>query len=214
MKILHVVGTRPNFMKVAPLIAAFSRQTPDADQILVHTGQHYDDDMSAVFFSDLGIPVPALNLGVGSGTHAEQTSRTMLALEPVIREADPRWVIAIGDVNSTLAAALVAAKLGIAVAHVEAGLRSWNRRHPEEVNRVVVDHVATLNFCPSERAARNLHNEGIVDGVHVVGDVMFDLIQLSLPRLRKVRSAADEIGLLDGSYVAATIHRPSNTDEP
>ena len=120
MHILHVVGARPNFMKVAPLIAAFSRQTPDADQILVHTGQHYDDDMSAVFFSDLGIPVPALNLGVGSGTHAEQTSRTMLALEPVIREADPRWVIAIGDVNSTLAAALVAAKLGIAVAHVEA----------------------------------------------------------------------------------------------
>jgi UDP-N-acetylglucosamine 2-epimerase (non-hydrolysing) len=214
MKILHVVGTRPNFMKVAPIMAEMGRLPHRFQQILIHTGQHYDCNMSDIFFEDLDLPPPAESLGVGSGTHAEQTARVMLAFEPVVLRHQPDWVLIVGDVNSTLACALVCAKLGIRVAHVEAGLRSRDRSMPEEINRLLTDQVSDLLFTPSREATDNLVREGI-DGarIYFVGNVMIDTLVKLLPRAT-VRPVLRELGLSPQQYILVTLHRPSNVDDP
>ena len=208
MNILHVVGARPNFMKAAPVVAALAR-VPGATQVLVHTGQHYDANMSEVFFRQLGLPEPDINLGVGSGSHAEQTARVMLALEPVLTAHRPDLLMVYGDINSTVAAALVAAKLGIPVAHVEAGLRSFDRTMPEELNRLVTDQLADLLFTPSADGDANLAREGIPPArIHLVGNVMIDTLVRLLPQ------AAPPAGLaLASPYALVTLHRPSNVDD-
>jgi UDP-N-acetylglucosamine 2-epimerase (non-hydrolysing) len=208
MHFLHVVGARPNFMKVAPLTRALvSRQ--GVRQTLVHTGQHYDQNMSDVFFRELEIPEPDFNLGVGSGTHAEQTSQIMLRFEPIVVEQKPDWVLVFGDVNSTIAAALVCAKLQIPVAHVEAGLRSFDRSMPEEINRLLTDQLADLLFTPSTDGDRNLLREGLPrERIHFVGNVMIDTLVRLLPKA----AAALPSGLPE-QYALVTLHRPSNVDE-
>ena len=213
MKFLHVVGARPNFMKVAPVLAQL-RKDPRVRQVLVHTGQHYDPKMSDVFFQDLGMPAPDAHLGAGSGSHAQQTAKIMVEVEPVILRENPDVVVVAGDVNSTLAVALVAAKLGVAVAHIEAGLRSWDWRMPEEVNRVLTDRISELLFTPSRDADENLAKEGIDHGrVHFVGNVMIDSLHAALPRARESR-VHEQLGVRKGEYALATLHRPSNVDEP
>lgn len=211
--VLHVVGARPNFMKVSPLMAALARR--GAAQRLVHTGQHFDDRMSGVFFEELGLPRPDADLGVGSGSHGEQTARTMIALERFIAGASPRpsLVVVPGDVNSTVAAALVAAKLNVPVAHLEAGLRSYDRTMPEEVNRVVTDHVSQLLLTPSPDADENLRREGLLDRAVLVGNVMIDTLRAHLPRARDL-GVPRAMGLEPGRYAVVTLHRPSNVDEP
>jgi len=214
LKVLHVVGARPNFMKVAPIMAEMARYPDTFEQILVHTGQHYDDNMSKVFFEDLELPQPDIYLGVGSGSHAQQTARIMLAFEPVLLEHKPDWVIVVGDVNSTLACALVCAKLGIRVAHVEAGLRSFDRTMPEEYNRVLTDQIADLLFTTEWDAVENLRREGVAEEkIHFVGNVMID----TLLRHRERALALDvlgEYGLQPQGYALLTLHRPSNVDVP
>jgi UDP-N-acetylglucosamine 2-epimerase (non-hydrolysing) len=218
IKLLHVVGTRPNFMKAAAVIKAAERwnergATPHFTQVLVHTGQHYDDKMCRVFFDDLGLPRPDYDLGVGSGSHAEQTARVMLALQPVIIKEAPDLVITVGDVNSTLAAALVAAKLNIPVAHVEAGLRSRDRTMPEELNRLVTDQLSDLLFTTSRDAGVNLAAEGIApERIHFVGNTMIDSLETHLPRALASTAVAD-LGLTPGEYAVVTLHRPSNVDD-
>ena len=213
MKFLHVVGARPNFMKVAPVLAQL-RKDPRVSQVLVHTGQHYDPKMSDVFFQDLGMPAPDAHLGAGSGSHAQQTAKIMVEVEPVLLREKPDVVVVAGDVNSTVAVALVAAKLGIAVAHIEAGLRSWDWRMPEEVNRVLTDRISELLFTPSPDADENLAKEGIDPRrVHLVGNVMIDSLQAALPRARESR-IHEQLGVRKGEYALATLHRPSNVDEP
>lgn len=216
-KIVHVVGARPNFMKTAPLVHEMNARGGALRQVLIHTGQHYDDNMSDIFFRSLGLRAPDVDLGVGSGSHAEQAARVMMAIEPVLIEHEPDWVVVVGDVNSTLASALTAAKLGMRVAHVEAGLRSFDRTMPEEHNRVLTDHVADLLLTPSRDAGANLRNEGIPEErVRFVGNVMIDsLVRLlpqaveSWPRLRA------ELNLSDGQpYALVTLHRPANVDGP
>lgn len=208
LHILHVVGARPNFMKLAPVYAAL--QPRGVRQTLVHTGQHYDAEMSAVFFRDLGLPPPDLDLDVGSGSHARQTAEVMLRLEPVLLEAKPDLVLVYGDVNSTVAAALVAAKLLVPVGHVEAGLRSFDRTMPEELNRIVTDALSDWLFTPSTDANENLAREGVPSGkVHFVGNVMIDTLVRCLPKAE----APDELRWLDG-YALVTLHRPSNVDDP
>jgi UDP-N-acetylglucosamine 2-epimerase (non-hydrolysing) len=211
--VLHVVGARPNFMKVAPLMAALSRR--GADQRLVHTGQHFDDRMSGVFFEELGLPRPDADLGVGSGSHGEQTARTMIALERFIAgmAARPSLVVVPGDVNSTLAAALVAAKLNVPAAHLEAGLRSHDRTMPEEVNRVVADHLSQLLLTPSPDADENLRREGLLDRAVLVGNLMIDTLRAHLPRARAL-GVPRAMGLEPGRFAVVTLHRPSNVDEP
>ena len=213
MKFLHVVGARPNFMKVAPVLAQL-RKDARVSQVLVHTGQHYDPKMSDVFFQDLGMPAPDAHLGAGSGSHAQQTAKIMVEVEPVILREDPDVVVVAGDVNSTVAVALVAAKLGVAVAHIEAGLRSWDWRMPEEVNRVLTDRISELLFTPSRDADQNLAKEGIDPvRVHFVGNVMIDSLHAALPRARESR-IHEQLGVRKGEYALATLHRPSNVDEP
>jgi len=213
VKILHVVGARPNFMKVAPILAQLKKR-PSVEQVLVHTGQHYDAKMSDVFFQDLGMPAPDAHLGVGSGSHAQQTAKIMVEVEPVILREEPDVVVVAGDVNSTVAVALVAAKLGVAVAHIEAGLRSWDWRMPEEINRVLTDRMSDLLFTPSRDADENLAKEGIDPGrVHFVGNVMIDSLHAALPRARESR-IHQQLGVRKGEYALATLHRPSNVDEP
>lgn len=217
MRVMVVAGARPNFMKVGPLMLQFSTMQQLFDTVFVHTGQHYDDGMSGVFFRDLGIPEPHVNLGVGAGSHAKQVANVMLRLEPLIEDWKPDWVVVPGDVNSTLGAALTAAKMGIRVAHVEAGLRSYDQSMPEEYNRVVTDHVADLLLTPSEDAGQNLRREDISDDrIRFVGNVMID----SLARVMKKADSSPvlhDLGL-DGAggrptrYVLATLHRPSNVD--
>jgi UDP-N-acetylglucosamine 2-epimerase (non-hydrolysing) len=213
VKILHVVGARPNFMKLAPChraLAALGR----ADQLVVHTGQHYDESMSESFFRDLEIPIPDINLNVGSASHALQTARIMERLEPVALEHRPDWVLVYGDVNSTAAAALVTSKIGVRLAHVEAGLRSGDRSMPEEINRLVTDRLADLLFTPSRDADENLRREGIGnDRIAFVGNVMVDTLLHGLPRARQERMR-EQVGVRDHEYVLVTIHRPSNVDEP
>jgi UDP-N-acetylglucosamine 2-epimerase (non-hydrolysing) len=210
--IYTVVGARPNFMKAAPVHTAFQRN--NIPHALVHTGQHYDEAMSKVFFEDLGMPRPAVDLGVGSGTHAEQTGAVMVGLERFFSANRPRAVLVVGDVNSTMAAAIVCAKMGIYCGHVEAGLRSGDWSMPEEVNRAVTDAVVDLLLTPSEDADRNLVAEGCDAGSVVrVGNVMIDTLQAHLPRARALDVAA-RFGLGSRPFAVLTLHRPSNVDEP
>jgi UDP-GlcNAc3NAcA epimerase len=207
---MSVVGARPQFIKAAPVSRVLRREH---EEVLVHTGQHYDDNMSDVFFRELDIPEPDINLGVGSGLHGAQTGAMMAGLENVALEVKPDWVLVYGDTNSTVAGALVAAKLHIPVAHVEAGLRSFDRRMPEEINRVLTDHVSDVLLCPTETAVHNLAREGIKRGVHLVGDVMYDAFLFNLEAARK-RDALKRLGLARGHFALATVHRAENTDDP
>ncbi|MCS6834427.1 MAG: UDP-N-acetylglucosamine 2-epimerase (non-hydrolyzing) [Anaerolineae bacterium] len=212
VKILSVVGARPQFIKAAPVSRAL-RQA-GIDEVLIHTGQHYDANMSDIFFDELGIPQPWANLNVGSGSHAEQTAHMLLKLEPLMVQHAPDAVLVYGDTNSTLAGALVAAKLGFKLAHVEAGLRSFNRTMPEEHNRVLTDHSADLLFCPTQNAVNLLAREGITRGVYMVGDTMFDAV-LQFGDLARQRSTIlQDLGLEAKNYLLATVHRPYNTDVP
>lgn len=210
MTILSVVGARPQFIKAAPVHRALR---PDHHVVLVHTGQHYDDNMSGIFFRDLDLPAPDVDLGVGSASHARQTAAIFERLEPVMIAARPDCVIVYGDTNTTLAAAVVAAKLVVPVAHVEAGLRSFDRAMPEEQNRVVTDHVSSLLFCPTRTAVRNLAAEGVTRGVHLVGDVMADVLAATADRARRHSPVLEELGLKARGYVLATVHRAANTDD-
>jgi UDP-N-acetylglucosamine 2-epimerase (non-hydrolysing) len=218
LKLLIIAGARPNFMKVAPIIK-YIRQRPktqDGGEIeyrLVHTGQHYDEKMSDVFFGELGIPAPDINLGVGSGSHAVQTANVMTKFEVVCEQEKPDWVVVVGDVNSTMACTLVSAKLGIKVAHVEAGLRSFDRSMPEEVNRLVTDALADLLLTPSPDADENLKQEGVPDSkIKLVGNVMIDALVANLEQARN-RDLLDRLGVTTKDFVYVTLHRPSNVDE-
>jgi UDP-N-acetylglucosamine 2-epimerase (non-hydrolysing) len=210
--VILVVGARPNFMKIAPLQAELDRRS--IPSILVHTGQHYDDTMSGVFFDELGIRPPDHHLEVGSASHAVQTARIMEAFEPVVGATDPSWVVVPGDVNSTMACSLVAAKLGVRVAHLEAGLRSRDWAMPEEINRVVTDRVSTLLLAPSADAVENLRAEGYPESsIALVGNIMADTLLANLDRAR-ARPILADLGLEPGGYGVVTLHRPSNVDDP
>jgi len=212
MKILNVVGARPNFMKVAPLVRCL--QERGIPQTLLHTGQHYDDNMSKVFFEDLRMPEPDIYLGVGSGSHAEQTARIMVDFEKICGEDRPDLVVVVGDVNSTLACSIVSAKLWIPVAHVEAGLRSFDWRMPEEVNRVVTDRLSEILLTPSPDGDENLRREGVPEErIHRVGNIMIDSLTANLERAQGSR-ILDTLGLEPKSFGVLTLHRPSNVDEP
>src|SRR5512134_1269976 len=200
LKILNVVGARPNFMKVAPLVDAMKRREREFTPLVVHTGQHYDAMMSDAFFKDLGLPEPDIYLSVGSGSHAAQTAAVMQRFEPVVLEEKPDWVLVVGDVNSTLACALVCVKLGVKVAHVEAGLRSRDRTMPEEINRLLTDQIADLLFTPSPDADQNLLAEGIpLERISFVGNIMIDSLFKNLERARESKIKS-EMGLRDGEY--------------
>jgi UDP-GlcNAc3NAcA epimerase len=210
MKILTVVGARPQFVKAAA-VSRILRE--EHTEVLVHTGQHYDERMSEVFFRELGIPEPDYNLEVGSAGHSVQTGEMLIRMEPIFEKEKPDWVLVYGDTNSTLAGALVASKLHIPVAHVEAGLRSFNREMPEEINRVVTDHVSQLLFCPAQKAVENLKLEGVTSGVHVVGDVMYDAVLRHSDAAEKKSSILKSLDLKPKQYLLATIHRASNVDD-
>jgi UDP-GlcNAc3NAcA epimerase len=210
MKLLTIVGARPQFIKAAPLSAELRKQHTE---YLVHTGQHYDDNMSDVFFRELEIPPPDRHLGVGSGSHGTQTAAMLVQIEKALKEVRPDAVIIYGDTNSTVAGALAAAKLHIPVAHIEAGLRSFDRRMPEEINRVVADHLSTWLFAPSQVSVKQLAAEGIVKGVHDVGDIMADSVRLFAPVARQRSQVLTRLGLMPDDYFAATIHRAANTDD-
>jgi UDP-N-acetylglucosamine 2-epimerase (non-hydrolysing) len=211
-KILSVVGTRPNFMKTAPIVAALARRPDEFAHVLVHTGQHYDDAMSRIFFEELGVGEPDHMLGVGSGSHAQQAARVMERLEPVLLEHEPDVVLVPGDVNSTLAAALVASKLLMTVGHVEAGLRSFDRTMPEEINRVVADSVSDLLFTHSPEARQHLLREGREESaIHYVGNTMIDTLVAMRPRLDSARARA-AVGVSEGEYLVVTLHRPALVD--
>ena len=213
LKIINVVGARPNFMKVAPIVAAMKRREQEFTPLVVHTGQHYDAAMSDSFFRDLELPQPDVYLGVGSASHAAQTAAIMERFEPVVIRENPDWVMVVGDVNSTLACALVCAKLGVKVAHVEAGLRSRDRTMPEEINRLLTDQIADLLFTPSEDADSNLLCEGIPPGrIRFVGNVMIDSLLNYLPLASKSR-IKEKAGLENKDYAVLTLHRPSNVDD-
>lgn len=213
MRVLSVVGARPQFVKLAP-ISAEMRSAGDAlEHIVIHTGQHYDSLMSDVFFRELDIPPPDENLGVGSGSHGAQTGAMIAGLEPLIERYAPDWVLAYGDTNSTLAAAVVATKLHVPVAHLEAGLRSFNRRMPEEHNRVLTDHASDLLLAPTEVAMRHLADEGLASRSILVGDVMTDVLYATRDRVLDSPSALPK-GVEPGRFVVATLHRPDNTDDP
>ncbi len=208
MHVLHIVGARPNFMKVAPVLNALKGRE-NVSQTLVHTGQHYDVNMSDVFFQELGIPAPDVNLAVGSGTHAKQTAEIMVRLEPVVVERQPDIVLVYGDVNSTIATALVCAKLEVQVGHVEAGLRSFDRTMPEEINRLVTDQLADVLFTPSADGDENLRREGIAaEKIFRVGNVMIDSLVRLLPLARKAKTTG-----LPERYALVTLHRPANVDD-
>jgi UDP-GlcNAc3NAcA epimerase len=210
MKIVTVIGARPQFIKAA-VVSRWLRQTPGCQEILVHTGQHYDENMSDVFFRELEIPMPAYHLGIGSAAHGAQTGRMLEAIEKVLLETKPDKLLVFGDTNSTLAGALAAVKLHIPVAHVEAGLRSFNRKMPEEINRVVSDHLADWLFAPTEAALENLRREGIAEKkVFLVGDVMYDAAIYYGTRTKA--DTLQKLGLHSKEYVLATIHRAENTD--
>jgi UDP-N-acetylglucosamine 2-epimerase (non-hydrolysing) len=210
--IVSVVGARPNFMKIAPIAHELARH-PEIRHVLVHTGQHYDANMSKVFFEDLEIPHPDIDLGVGSGSHSEQTAKVMQLFEDVVHREKPALVVVVGDVNSTMAATLVAAKLHVPVAHVESGLRSFDRSMPEEINRVVTDAVADLLLTPSRDGDENLRREGVdASRIRFVGNVMIDSVVKFLPRARALQ-AWRRFGLQPGNYCLVTLHRPSNVDD-
>lgn len=213
LKVINVVGARPNFMKVAPIVKAMERRATQFTPLVVHTGQHYDASMSDAFFRDLDLPKPDRYLGVGSGSHAAQTAAVMERFEPVVLEEKPDWVLVVGDVNSTLACALVCVKLGIKVAHVEAGLRSRDRTMPEEINRLLTDQIADVLFTPSADGDENLRAEGIpVERIHMVGNVMVDSLFLHLERA-KASTIRQDLGVSNSDYAVLTLHRPSNVDD-
>lgn len=209
MKIASVVGARPQFIKAAPVSREIRQHH---EEILIHTGQHYDENMSDVFFQILDIPRPNYNLGVGSASHARQTADMIRSLEDVLEKEHPDFLLVYGDTNSTLAGALVAAKMNVPLGHVEAGLRSFNRRMPEEVNRVVADHLSNLLFAPTETAIGNLSREGITRGVHMVGDVMYD-VALQSAQAARSRDILTRLGLKQAEYLLVTLHRPQNVDD-
>ena len=214
MRIVYVVGTRPNLVKTAPVVGALRARLPDARHTVVHTGQHYDRLMSEVFFEELGMPEPDHMLEVGSGSHAQQTARTMERLEPVLAAERPDLVVVPGDVNSTLAAALTAATLGIPIAHVESGLRSFDRTMPEELNRIVADQFSELLFLHSDEAVENLRAEGVAEGrMHFVGNTMIDTLVALEGRFRDLGAAA-RLGVEPGAYALVTLHRPALVDGP
>jgi UDP-N-acetylglucosamine 2-epimerase (non-hydrolysing) len=211
MKIVLIAGARPNFMKIAPLMSAIGRE-PSIEPVLVHTGQHYDEKMSELFFRQLGIPKPDVNLGVGSASHAVQTAEIMTRFEPVLQQHKPDYVLVVGDVNSTIACSLVAAKLGIKIIHVEAGLRSFDRSMPEEINRILTDSISDVLFCSEQSGVDNLRREGTQESrIHFVGNVMID----TLLRHRKTAEAStvlSDLNLSPQGYAVVTLHRPSNVD--
>jgi UDP-GlcNAc3NAcA epimerase len=211
--IATIVGARPQFIKAAVVSRAFSQR--GIPETLIHTGQHFDTNMSEVFFDELAIPRPAHNLGIGGGSHGENTGRMIEAIEKTLIEIRPDWVLVYGDTDSTLAGALAAAKLHIPVAHVEAGLRSFNRRMPEEINRVLTDHAASLLLAPTQAAVQHLANEGISgDAVHCVGDVMYDAALFYGAKARQTSTVLTRLGLAPKAYILATLHRAENTDVP
>ncbi|MBL8880324.1 MAG: UDP-N-acetylglucosamine 2-epimerase (non-hydrolyzing) [Phycisphaerales bacterium] len=213
MKIMHICGARPNFMKIAPLMRA-ARAHASIEPMLVHTGQHYDERMSDLFFRQLDIPAPDLNLEVGSGSHARQTADIMSRFEPVLLEHRPHWIVVVGDVNSTIACALVAAKLGVRVAHVEAGLRSFDRSMPEEINRILTDAISDLLFVSEPSGVENLRGEGVPESkIHLVGNVMIDTLLANRAKAETSDIVAS-FGLVPRGYALVTLHRPSNVDEP
>jgi len=214
MRIVHILGTRPNFVKMAPVIAAARERFGAERSVVVHTGQHYDRAMSEVFFEELGVPEPDHMLGVGSGAHGEQTARVLERLEPVLRDERPDLILVPGDVNSTLAAALCAARLGVPIGHIESGLRSFDRTMPEEVNRIVTDHLSDLLFLHSPEAEDNLSAEGVdPERFEFVGNTMIDTLVALEDRIRE-RAAAIAAGVEPGSYLLVTLHRPALVDGP
>ena len=212
MHVVVVVGARPQFIKAAPVGRAFAAH-PGISEAIVHTGQHFDPEMSETFFRELELPEPAYNLGIHGGGHGAMTGRMLEALEPILQAERPDAVVVYGDTNSTLAGALAASKLNVPVAHVEAGLRSFNRRMPEEINRVLADHLSTLLYCPTGTAVENLAREGIAGGVENVGDVMYDAALHAAARARSDSEILEHLGLVDGTFAVATIHRAENTDD-
>ncbi|HTY52970.1 MAG TPA: UDP-N-acetylglucosamine 2-epimerase (non-hydrolyzing) [Methanomicrobiales archaeon] len=210
MKIASIVGARPQFIKCAPLSREIRKEF---DEVLIHTGQHYDPNMSGIFFSELDIPLPDYNLGIGSGSHGRQTGRMLMALEKVLLAEKPSLVLVYGDTNTTLAGAITASKLQVPLAHVEAGLRSRDRRMPEEINRVIADRISDLLFCPTAAAVLNLEKEGCRRGVHLTGDVMVDALRYNLGIAEEASGVLDLFGVKDRKYLVATVHRQSNTDD-
>ncbi len=210
MKIATVIGARPQFIKCAPVSRELRKA---AIEILIHTGQHYHSNMSQVFFDELCLPEPDYNLGVGSSTHGAQAGEMLKRIEEVLLPEKPDYVLVYGDTNSTLAGALAAAKLQVPVAHVEAGLRSFNRRMPEEINRVIADHLSSLLFCPSETAVKNLAREGIIEGVDLVGDVMYDALLCNIQIAEERSGILQQLGLEPKMYCLVTVHRAENTDD-
>ncbi len=212
MKLISVVGARPNFMKIAPIHRAIQNSKFNIEHLICHTGQHYDERMSKIFFEDLVLPKPDFYLGVGSGTHAEQTARIMIEFEKVLQKEKPDYVLVVGDVNSTIACSLTAKKLHIDVIHVEAGLRSFDMKMPEEINRVLTDRISDLLFVTEESGLENLKNEGVSDEkIHFVGNVMIDSVKHYLPKAES-SSILDKYNLEKQNYVLVTLHRPSNVD--
>ena len=219
MKILTIVGARPQFIKAAMVSRAIiihnmKKGNPYIVEEIIHTGQHYDENMSDIFFKQLQIPEPAINLKVGSGTHGEMTGRMLIQIEKEILKRKPDWVVVYGDTNSTLAVAMAAAKLHVPVAHVEAGLRSFNKRMPEEINRVLTDHLSSLLCCPTHTAVANLRNEGIISSICHTGDVMFDAALFFREIAERESSILRELGLVPEKYLLATVHRAENTENP
>lgn len=214
MKVISIVGARPQFVKAA-VVSRVIRERKGISELLVHTGQHYDKNMSDVFFDEMDIPRPAFNLGIGSSTHGKMTGDMLAGIERVLLDERPDMVLVYGDTNSTVAGALAAAKLNIPVAHVEAGLRSFNRRMPEEINRIVADHVSSMLFTPSAAGLENLRNEGIPSGkVHFTGDVMLDAVKFYSEKAGFRGGMLADLGLEAGKYVLSTLHRAENTDDP
>jgi UDP-GlcNAc3NAcA epimerase len=212
VRLLSIVGARPQFIKAAAVSRAIGAR-PELVEVMVHTGQHFDPEMSDIFFDELGIPAPSYHLGIHGGSHGDMTGRMLAAVEAVMIEVAPAAVIVYGDTNSTLAGALAAAKLHLPVAHVEAGLRSFNRRMPEEINRVVADHVSELLFCPTVAAVENLAREGITAGVRNIGDVMFDATLFAAAAARERSTVLTRFGVEPGRYAVATLHRAENTND-